>query len=181
MARTNKTNWEKIALLLKGKGASDIEISTALKDATTNKEKEVALSELQEKYHVTLRKGSDKNPTLQEYFGKIVADLLIRRKELINTRKININKFSKKSIDELTLEEQKQYLIYLQNKESLTELEEIDEKLRAKGLSFIDSEKEHTTPISEKKPRKKAKTISKEKEEKAEEPVKEPESKIIQF
>ena len=177
MARKNKANWEKISLLLKGKGATDIEINTAIKDATTNKEKELSLAPLQEKYHVALKTGAEKCPTLQEYFGKIIADLLIRRKELINTKKVNINKFAKKSINELTVEEQKQYLIYLQNQESMDELEEIDDKLRAKGLSFIETEKRSSNK-SEKKTRTKTKVSSK---KESEAPIKEPESKIIQF
>lgn len=177
MAKTKKANWEKISLLLKGKGVSDIEINSAIKDATTNKEKELALSPLQEKYHINLKKSLEKNPTLQEYFGKIVADLLIRRKEILNLKKVNINKFSKKSLDELTPEEQKQYFIYLQNKNSLNELEEIDNKLGAKGIYFTDVKKEYS-PRPEKATRKRTKDVNK---SHTEEVVKEPEGKTIQF
>ena len=177
MAKTNKANWEKIALLLKGKGASDIEISTTIKDANTNKEKEAALAPLLEKYHVSLKKNTDKYPTLQEYFGKIVADLLVKRKELLNTKKVNIHKFSKKSLEELTIDEQRQYFAYLQNQESLSELEEIDNKLKAKGIYISDNKKGYTKRI-EIKPKKRVKETPKEKVENI---VKEPEDKTIKF
>ncbi len=52
MAKKNKPNWEKISLLLKGKGASDFEINEAIRNATTNKEKEEALLPLQKKYYI---------------------------------------------------------------------------------------------------------------------------------
>ena len=177
MAKTKKANWEKISLLLKGKGVSDIEIDTAIKDATTNKEKEQALSPLQKKYHVSLEKSSEKNPTLQEYFGKIVADLLIRRKEILNLKKVNINKFSKKSLEDLTADEQRQYLIYLQNQNSLSELDEIDNKLKAKGIYFTDMKNEFPSH-PEKVVRKRIKETIK---DHAEETAKEPEGKTIQF
>ena len=177
MARTKKANWEKIVLLLKGKGASDLEIDSTLKDAVTNKEKENALIPLQEKYKISLKKESEKYPTLQEYFGKVVADLLVRRKDILNRKKINIQKFSKKSLEELTIEEQKQYMIYLQNQESLKELEDIDNKLIEKGLIITDKKKESTT-LLEKKMRTKTKTTPKEKKTVS---SKDPEDTTIQF
>ena len=177
MARTKKANWEKIVLLLKGKGASDLEIDSTLKDAVTNKEKENALVPLQNKYHISLKKDAEKYPTLQEYFGKVIADLLVRRKEILTRKKINIQKFSKKSLEELTLDEQKQYMIYLQNQESLKELEDIDDKLMDKGLIITDKKRESTT-LLEKKMRTKTKEAPKVK--KVDSP-KDPEDKTIQF
>lgn len=177
MSRTKKTNWEKIVLLLKGKGASDLEIDVALKDAVKNKEKEKALIPLQEKYHVSLKDEAEKYPTLQEYFGKFIADLLIKRREILNRKKINIHKFAKKSLEELTVEEQKQYMMYLQNQESLKELEEIDNKLIEKGLIITDKKREDTT-LLEKQIRTR---INKAPKEKKEESSKDPEDNTIQF
>lgn len=179
MAKTKKANWEKIVLLLKGNGATDLEINATIKDATTNKEKEAALVPLQEKYHVSLKKNAEKYPTIQEYFGKVVADLLVRRKEILTMKKINIKKFSKKSLEELTIEEQRQYLTYLQNQEQLKELEDIDNKLVEKGLIITDKKKEYTKVTTvEKKPKKKVKETSKEKEA---EKKTSPEEQTIQF
>ncbi len=66
-------------------------------------------------------------------------------------KKININKFSKKPLEELTLEEQKQYFIYLQNQEALGELEEIDNKLSARGICFIEEGKREVQKTGKKR------------------------------
>lgn len=93
MGKTNKANWEKAKDLLLTNGVTEEEINNKLANKNNNKEKFEALNELLIEKGLELRKKvSNDYPTIQEYFGKRIADLLIRRKELLDIECLNIDR-----------------------------------------------------------------------------------------
>lgn len=142
MGRTNKANWEKAKDLLLANSVTEEEINNKLANKNSNKEKFEALNELlREKKLEFRKKASNDYPTIQEYFGKRIADLLIRRKELLDIECLNIDRLKDKSIEELSISELQQIIKFKSNKKANNELDKIYKSLEEFGLKFVDPKK----------------------------------------
>lgn len=142
MGRTNKANWEKAKDLLLTNGVTEEEINNKLANKNNNKEKFEALNELLIEKGLELRKKvSNDYPTIQEYFGKRIADLLIRRKELLDIECLNIDRLKDKSIEELSISELQQIIKFKSNKKANNELDKIYKSLEEFGIKFVEPKK----------------------------------------
>ncbi|MFP5130232.1 hypothetical protein ACJEEO_07245 [Phocaeicola coprocola] len=142
MGKTNKANWEKAKDLLLTNGVTEEEINNKLTNKNNNKEKFEALNELLIEKGLELRKKvSNDYPTIQEYFGKRIADLLIRRKELLDIECLNIDRLKDKSIEELSISELQQIIKFKSNKKANNELDKIYKSLEEFGIKFVEPKK----------------------------------------
>lgn len=142
MGKTNKANWEKAKDLLLTNGVTEEEINNKLANKNNNKEKFEALNELLIVKGLEFRKKvSNDYPTIQEYFGKRIADLLIRRKELLDIECLNIDKLKNKSIEELSISELQQVIKFKSNKKANNELDKIYKSLEEFGIKFVEPKK----------------------------------------
>lgn len=142
MGKTNKANWEKAKDLLLTNGVTEEEINNKLANKNNNKEKFEALNELLIEKGLELRKKvSNDYPTIQEYFGKRIADLLIRRKELLDIECLNIDRLKDKSIEELSISELQQIIKFKSNKKANNELDKIYKSLEEFGIKFVEPKK----------------------------------------
>lgn len=142
MGKTNKANWEKAKDLLLTNGVTEEEINNKLANKNNNKEKFEALNELLIEKGLELRKKvSNDYPTIQEYFGKRIADLLIRRKELLDIECLNIDRLKDKSIEELSISELQKIIKFKSNKKANNELDKIYKSLEEFGIKFVEPKK----------------------------------------
>lgn len=139
-----KANYQKAIEKLKEKGITDDVINNALNGCADNKAKFEALKPLCEENAIVFDKkgeknnnenNKDKSPTLEQYFGKSISDLLIKRKALINSITIkDIDNLLTKPINELTAEEIADVQRKWENDKNKKLLKNIDTKLENKGI-----------------------------------------------
>lgn len=140
-----RTSWELGVSALKEKGVSQETIDIVLKDNKSNKSKFEALKPLLKKHKIFLNIG-DNTPTLQEFFGKEIANLLVRQRELSTQIGDSIaleKKIKSKNVEEAIkdINDKKILLEYLQNEANIAELKIINKDLENKGLVYKPSPK----------------------------------------
>lgn len=139
---TNKTNWQKaVEMLLSANVAQEL-IDAKIKDLKGNKERFDALLPLLSENGLEFKKrrsiSVDNTPTLRQYFGNQIAELLIQRKELSNSiKKIDIKDFENKPFSQLTKEELKIAAAYSNSQDNSEKLKSIDEKLEKLGVKLF--------------------------------------------
>lgn len=128
----NKSNWEKAQDLLFANGVLQTTIDNLLLGMETNKEKYNALSPLLEEKNLSIKK-EDNTPTLKDYFGVRIAQLLVKRKEIV-VKEIDITDLNSKVYGEFTPEDKKRVIAFEYYKKSLSKLKQIDEELKKEGI-----------------------------------------------
>ena len=131
------------------KGVEQSTIDNLLNGKNTNAKKWEALKPLCEEKGIEIGKKNeeqkeDNSPTLQSYFGKRISDLLIERKKLINLsldKEIDKEKLETTKLSELSDKERKHLIEYINYNGKEKQLEEIDNKLREKGLIYNPTKK----------------------------------------
>lgn len=135
---TNIPNYQKLTNLLVAKGCNLEDINALLIGQPTNKAKEKALGPLCEEYDVSLpikqKQPLSINSSLKDYFGTIIADLLVKKKLLSQKKEVNADDIKEKSLDEMSQEEKDKALAYLNYEKDKKELSSIIDKLEKRGI-----------------------------------------------
>ncbi len=140
MGTTKKSHWELAVNALKEKGVAQEIINSALNGKEKNKDKFEALNPLLEQYKIDINVG-DKTPTLQAFFGREIANLLIKQKSLfsqIGDSSILVTNIKSQNIEDVLkdTEDKEALLKYLKNESKIEELNKINKELEKKGLIY---------------------------------------------
>nr|WP_303917356.1 hypothetical protein [Bacteroides intestinalis] len=132
MGRTKKSNWEKLKEFLLKNNISENSINEKIANKNSSQEKYKALEELLTVHN--LKFIEDNSPTLNNYFGKVIADLLIERKKIISLNKIDISKLENKTVKDLSNKDLTIINELSKYKNAQKKLESIDKALEKKGI-----------------------------------------------
>lgn len=156
MGKTNKARWERAKEALLNKGVEEEIINQKIATIDGNSKKFDALSDLLTENNIeiptrkkavrkTKKINNNITPTLEDIFGKEIAELLIKRHQLIAITTQNIDDIKDKKMEDLTIEQLQQIIKYKENIKSVNELKEINKSLEEKGINFVQPKKEEVS------------------------------------
>lgn len=141
-----KSNFEKAKELLLSKGCKLKDIEEAISGKTKNKDKFNAIQGLMAEFDVSATDNTNTKayPTIDKYFSKPIADLLMARKKIVSKKSISIDNIKDKKLYELSIDEAKQYIAYAEFIKKQDDLSKIDASLAKLGIKFVTSVKSNS-------------------------------------
>lgn len=165
MGRNKKSEFERVKGALLKKGVTQEEIESIVNTLEDDNAKLEALKPLCEQKNVDLNSDlsstkkskkvnniNDKNPRLQKFFGKEIANLLIKRNNLLSSIKdeeFNIERLTNTPLSQLSDKESTSLLTYLKNNEIQKQLDIVNQQLIDKGIKFVEPKKEEENEVIE--------------------------------